>query len=62
MKVDSEYEEGEFNVSPPVPRIKSYKEAVKSLEDIKMKTVGVLNRHPLLNLYWSKCQAVIHPA
>ena len=29
-------EEEEFNVPPPVPKIQSYKEAIQSLEDVKI--------------------------
>ena len=33
---DVEEEEEEFNVPPPVPKLQSYKEAIRSLEDIKI--------------------------
>ena len=33
---DEEEEEEEFNVPPPVPKLQSYKEAIRSLEDIKI--------------------------
>ena len=36
MVCNSSGEEEEFNVAPPVPKIQSFKEAVESVEDIKI--------------------------
>ena len=36
MTIDSGDEEEEFNVPPPAPKIRNYKEAIQSLEGIKI--------------------------